>query len=54
MNLEEIKKQARKEIEEDDYRQAVDKYKEKLRDKRKFWNKVFPWKIIIIRKDQNV
>lgn len=34
------------------YRQAVEKYKEKLRTKRSFWDRVFPWKIVIIRKEK--
>jgi hypothetical protein len=46
MNLEEVKATALEEIAEEDFRKAVDKYKEKERA-RKPW---FPWKIIIIRR----
>lgn len=54
MDIEEVKKQAELEIKTEDFRAAVDKYKEKLRNRKGLWNRLFPWKIIIIRKDQNV
>ena len=51
MSVEEIKKHALKEIKEDDFRLAVDKYKEKLRLKKSLWDKIWPWKIVVLRKD---
>lgn len=55
MNLEEVKAQAEKEFQEEIFRVEVEKYKEKLRHYKSFWDKVWPWKILIIRKgDLNV
>lgn len=42
-------KQAKKELEEELFRIAVDKYKEKLY-KRKWWHKLIPFKLVIIRR----
>jgi hypothetical protein len=50
MNIEEIKSQALKEIKEEDFRKAVEKYKQKLRNKKPVWYKLFPYKIILIRR----
>lgn len=50
MDIEQVKKQALKEIAEEDFRDAVNKYKEKLRNKKSLWHKIFPYKIIIIRR----
>jgi hypothetical protein len=52
MDIEQIKKQARKEIAEEDFRKAVDEYKEKLRSRRSVWDRIMPFKIIILRKDK--
>ena len=52
MNLEEIKKLAEKEFQEEIFRLAVEKYKERLRTKKSLWDKIFPYRIIIIRKDK--
>lgn len=49
MNITEIKAQAEKEIQEEDFRKAVDTCKEKLRAK-KWWHAVMPWKIVIIKR----
>lgn len=49
MNIEEIKKLAKEEIKEEDFRKAVDDMKVKLRAK-KWWHKLIPFKIIIIRR----
>ena len=50
MNKEEIKRQAEREIKEEAFRKAVDKMKEKLRAK-KWYHSLFPWKIVIIKRD---
>jgi hypothetical protein len=42
--------QAEKELEEELFREAVEKHKEKLKTK-KWYNKLFPYKIIIKRID---
>lgn len=44
-----IKQQAEKELHEELFRVAVNKYKEKLRRK-KWWHVILPFKIIIIRR----
>lgn len=50
LNLEKIKQEAEKEIEEECYRQEVELMKKRLREKRPFLDKLFPYKIIIIKK----
>jgi hypothetical protein len=45
-----IKKQAEQEIKEEEFRTAVEKEKERIRNSRKFWCRLFPWKLIIIRR----
>jgi len=50
MTPEEIRAQAEKEIFEEDFREKVDACKEKLRQK-KWWHGLFPWRIIIVRRD---
>jgi len=52
MDIEKVKAEARKEIDEEDFRAAVDKCKAQMRAKRTFWDKIFPYKIIITRKDK--
>ena len=51
IDLEKVKEQAQKEIEEEDYRIAVEEMKEKLRRKLTLWDRLFPWKIIIVKKE---
>lgn len=53
MNIESVKQQALKEIEEEDFRKAVDKYKEELKIKKSFWDSIFPYKVIVIKKGEN-
>ena len=45
-----IDAQARREIEEEAFRAAVERHKQKLREKRTLWDRIFPWKIIVIKK----
>jgi hypothetical protein len=49
-SVEAIRKQAELEYGEELFRAAVEKHKEKLRLKRSAWDRVFPWKIYIVRK----
>lgn len=49
-NLDTIITQAKLEIEQEDFRVAVEKCKVNLRLKRSLWSRIFPWKIVIIRK----
>lgn len=46
-----IKKQALKELEEEQFKEAVQKHKEKLKARKRFWKSLFPWKITITKKD---
>lgn len=48
----EIKAQAEKELQEEYFREAVEKYKEKLRNKRSVWDIVFPYRILIVKKEK--
>lgn len=50
MDIEEVKKQAEKEIKEEAFKRAVTAEKERLKTKVKFWDRVFPWTIKITRK----
>lgn len=50
IDLQEVILQAKKELKEEQFRLAVDKEKERLRNKRSLWDVVFPWRIVIIRK----
>lgn len=52
MDLNEIKEQAEKEYKEEIFRDAVEKYKKKLREKKSIFDKIFPWKIVIIKKEK--
>lgn len=51
MNLEEVKKQALKELEDEEFRRAVEQYKIKLQ-KQTIWDRIFPWKLVIIKKEK--
>ena len=42
--------QAKAEYEAEKFREAVEKYKEKLRQKRTVWDRLFPWRIVIVRR----
>ena len=52
MNLENVKRQAIAELKKEDFEKLVQKYKQKLREKRKFWARLFPYRIIIIKKEE--
>ena len=45
-----IEEQAQRELYEERFRAAVDKEKERLRNKKSIWDRVFPYKIIVIKK----
>ena len=49
LNKDEVLKQARAEVQEELFREAVDKEKERIRAVR-WWHSFIPWKIIIIRR----
>lgn len=51
MDLLKVKEVALLEYEEEKFRTAVEEEKEKLRQHKSMWDKVFPWKLIILRKD---
>ena len=52
MDISKVKEQAEKELNEELFRKAVDEMKDKLRQKRSLWDKIFPYKIIFVRKEK--
>ncbi len=54
MNLDNVIEQAEIELKEEEFRQAVEVYKVKLRRKQKesLLSKLFPYKIVFIRRDK--
>lgn len=50
VDFEDIKAQAEKEIKEEEFREAVDKCKERIKSK-KWWHFLIPFKIVFIRRD---
>lgn len=51
IDLELVKSKAYEEIQEENFRVAVEEYKKKLRTK-KWWHALFPWKIVFIRREK--
>lgn len=45
-----VREQAEKEYQEELFRAAVERYKQRLRERKSLWDKIFPWKILIVRK----
>lgn len=52
MDAQRVIEQAENEFNEELFREAVERYKKKLKERKSIWDKIFPWKIIIIRKEQ--
>lgn len=52
MDIAEIKKRAIKELEDERFRKAVENYKEKLKNKKNIWDRLFPYKITITKKEK--
>lgn len=50
MNVEEIKAQAKLELQQERFKKAVEAEKERLRKHKPLWDRIFPWKITIERK----
>ena len=50
MDIEDVKRAARKELKEEYFREAVEKEKERLRSKVSLWDRVFPYRIVIVPK----
>lgn len=50
MNAEEIRAQAQKELAEERFRQAVEVEKDRLRQHKPLWVRLFPWRITIDRR----
>ena len=51
MDIKEIKKQALAELKQEQFDAAVKKCKEKLK-KQTIWDRVFPYKLILLKKEQ--
>jgi hypothetical protein len=45
-----IAAQAQAELYDELFREAVEKYKAKLRAKKSVWDRIFPWRIVFVRK----
>ncbi len=48
-----VKSSAEGEFKEELFREAVEREKERLRKRRSLWNRIFPWRIIIIKKGEH-
>lgn len=46
-----IKRVAQKELVREQFREEVNKMKERLKHEESFWDRIFPWKILIIKKE---
>lgn len=51
MDIALVRQKAEQEIAEEEFRSAVDKYKAKLKLKRSWLDKVFPYKVMVIKKE---
>ena len=51
MDIHNIKRQAEIEFKHEQYRQAIEDYKAVLRKKRSLWDRLFRYKILIIKKE---
>lgn len=49
-NIKEIEETARREIEEETFRAAVEAEKIRIREYRSLWVRLFPWKITITKR----
>ena len=49
-----IQDTAEKEYREECFRSAVELYKQKLRERKSVWDRIIPFKVIIVRKDKPV
>lgn len=52
LDVKAIKAQAEKELADERFRKEVEKCKAKLRSRRTLWDKLFPFKIVILRKEK--
>ena len=50
IDISEVQKAAQAEIEQEEFRRRVDEMKQKLREKRPFWERILPFKIRIERR----
>lgn len=46
-----VKKVAQAELEDEEFHREVEKMKIKLKEKKTFWDRIFPWEILIIKKE---
>lgn len=50
MDIQHLKKIAQDEVDEENMRAEIDKIKKQIREYKPFWHKLFPFKIIILRR----
>lgn len=51
LDANEIMKQAQLEIEQEKFREAVERAKQKIRERRSIWDRIFPFRIIFMWKE---
>jgi hypothetical protein len=52
VNLEEIKAVAQKEVDAETHRALIEREKENIRRRKRFWLRIWPWRIVLQRRDQ--
>lgn len=52
MNLELIRKQAEDELAAERHREAVDSYKLKIKNRKSLLDKIFPYRVVLIKKGE--
>lgn len=50
MDMDKVKSEAIRELDEEELREAIDNYKTNLRTGKRFFAKIWPWKISITRR----
>lgn len=50
MNMKDVRKQAQWELNIEQFEEAVAKEKARLRQRRSFWRRLFPYRIVIVKR----
>lgn len=50
IELYQVIKDAHEELKAELHREAVEKYKQKLREKKSIWDRIFPYKLVLVKK----
>ncbi|MHC4616790.1 MAG: hypothetical protein ACYTEQ_03455 [Planctomycetota bacterium] len=54
LDMTEVRRQAQEEYQQELFKAAVESQKQKLRERRSFWDRIFPFRIVIVRKEAAV